>query len=491
MIQVLKSPFLLMALVLLATSCSSIKQRALMSTQPLPKKELIEDLNYLNEAVIRTHPIIINPTWSNKLDSFVNSIEQIEGEEISAFDYDNAIREATSLLGCVHTFVINSPFQDLLSEKIDEMGNYIFFPLRLFVDSSGLYLIDFECNSLDSSIQLPFQVDSINGVGSKELINSMSVHYPQDGYQKTLAYKLLNEHGAYFLRRHFYNVNSLLIKGELEDGEKLELNIEAVKEYENKRFIYYQPKGKIIVKGKNVSLFDLGTESAYLKLETVMYENYEMIHDTIFEYLTSNKKKNLIIDLRGNGGGSQIVYLDFLSHLSSDSLRIEMVKRDETGGLKFFNKKRHQDKPLKEFYNRFERIENGTKYYINPLAPKSTMFKGDLYVLIDGGTASGASQLASFLKNKMNAICVGQETGGGETGNNGHGYDQLELPNSKITINWPRYNVKLDLPIPINHRGVKPNFEIKYDPKSYLLNRDLEMEKVFQLMGNSDFINEE
>lgn len=490
MIQVLKPPFLLLAFILLAISCSSINQKGLMSTRPLPKKELIEDLNYLNEAVVKTHPIIINPVWSNKLDSFVNSIEQVEGEEISAFDYDNAIREATSLLGCVHTVVINSPFQGLLSEKINEMGNSIFFPLRLFIDSSGLYLIDVECNSLDSSIQFPFQVDSINGIGSQELIYSMSVHYPQDGYQKTLAYKILNEHGYYFLRRHFYDVNSLLIKGKSEDGEKVELNIEAVQKYENKSFRYYEPKGKPIVKEKNISLFDLGSESAYLKLETVMYENYQMIHDTIFEYLASNKKKNLIIDLRGNGGGSQIVYLDLLTHLSSDSLRIEMVKRDESGS-KIFNLKRQKGKPSKKFYNRFEKIENGTKFFINPLPPKATIFKGNLYVLIDGGTASGASQLASFLKNKMSAICIGQETGGGETGNNGHGYDQLELPNSKITINWPRYNVKLDLPISINLRGVKPNFEIRYDAKSYLLNRDLEMEKIFQLIGSSDFINEE
>ena len=109
-----------------------------------------------------------------------------------------------------------------------------------------------------------------------------------------------------------------------------------------------------------------------------------------------------------------------------------------------------------------------------------------MYVLIDGGTASAASQLTSFLKNKMGAICIGQETGGGETGNNGHGYDQLVLPNSKISINWPRYFVKLDLSIPINHRGVKPTFEIKYDPKNYLLNHDLDMEKAFQLIGVSN-----
>ena len=481
----MKTSILILLTYFICFSFNIIAQNLVSNTSPIFKKELIEDLNYLNNAVVNTHPIIINPTWSNKLDSFVNSIEQVEGAEISAFYYDNAIREAISLLGCVHTSVIKSPFQDLLSEKINEMGNYVFFPLRLFVDSSGLYLIDLESNSLDTSIQFPFQVDSINGIGSQEIINSMSVHYPQDGYQKTLAYKILNEHGAYFLRRHFYDVNSLRIKGRTEEGGTIALNIEAVQSYDNKSFRYYQPEGRPIVKEKDVALFDLGSESAYLKLETVMYENYQMIHKTIFEYLASTNKKNLIIDLRGNGGGSQIVYLDFLTHLSSDSLRIEMVKREEFG-LKYFNKKRQKDKPSKKIYKRCERIENGTQYFINPIPPKTTIFNGDLYVMMDGGTASGASQLASFLKNRINATCIGQETGGGETGNNGHGYDQLELPNSKITIRWPRYNVKLDLPIPINHRGVKPNFEIKYDAKSYLSNRDLEMEKVFQLIGNID-----
>lgn len=466
----------------LCVSFDSSAQNRVSNLQTFPKKELIEDLNYLNEAVVKTHPIVLNPTWSNKLDSFINSVELTMGAEISAFDYDHTIREATSVLGCYHSPVLTSPFQDLLYQRIQETGNYLFLPLRLFVDSSGLYLIDLESNNLDSSIQFPLQVDSVNGIGSQELICSMSKHFPQDGYQNTLAYNILSKHGAYFLKRHFYDVNSVLIKGKSEGGEQIELPVEAVQSYDNKTFRYYQPKGNPIVQQKDVSLFDLGTESAYLKLESEMYENYQLIHDTIFDYLVSTQKKNLVIDLRGNGGGSQMVYLDFLAHLSRDTFRIELIKRDEFR-FNYFTSKRRRDKPLKRFYKRSEKIENGTKYFINPLPHKTTLFNGNLYVLMDGETASAASQLASFLKNSLNVICIGQETAGGETGNNAHGYDELELPHSKITIMWPRYNVKLDIPIPINHRGVRPNFEIKYDPKSYLLNRDLEMEKVIQLIG--------
>lgn len=452
----------------------------------IPKQELIEDLKYLNKALDKTHPIVINPIWNNRLDAFINHVDAVKADEVTVFEYDQSIREAISLIGCVHTAVIKSPLQDVLSEKINEMGNNMFFPLRICVDSSGLYVLDLEEDSQESSIQFPFKVDSINGIGWQELIYSMSVHYPQDSYQKTLAYKLLNTHGYYFLRRHFYAVNSILIKGKSENGEKLELNVEAVQRYKNNQFEYYQPDGEQLIKEQNVSFFDLNSESAYVKMKTVSYENYQEVHKTIFDYLNSTKKDNLIIDLRGNGGGSQMVYLDFLSNLSSETLCIEMIKRDESG-LDFFSKKRHKAKPLKKYYKRSEKIEKGTKYFINPIPSKTTLFKGNLYVLINGETASGASQLASFLKNSLNAICIGQETAGGETGNNGHGYDQLELPNSKITINWPQYNVKLILPIPINHRGVIPNVEIKYEPKHYMLNRDLEMEKVFQLIIRKDY----
>jgi C-terminal processing protease CtpA/Prc len=125
----------------------------------------------------------------------------------------------------------------------------------------------------------------------------------------------------------------------------------------------------------------------------------------------------------------------------------------------------------------------GTAFITNVTYPKKERYNGNIYLLIDGFTASSACFLAANLKYKANAICLGQETAGGETGCNANSFQTLVLPNSKIKIQFPIFRFNNQIAIPENHQGIIPDYYIDYSANSYLQNKDLEIEKVLELIN--------
>ena len=115
------------------------------------------------------------------------------------------------------------------------------------------------------------------------------------------------------------------------------------------------------------------------------------------------------------------------------------------------------------------------------LSPKSH-FNGQIYVLINGRTASAASNLASILKEWTNAIIIGQESGGGYKSCNSGG-TFLKLPNSQLLI--PTRSAKFENNVLVSYEndGVTPDYLIP-DQCGQDSKVDVEMEFVLQLIAN-------
>ena len=156
-------------------------------------------------------------------------------------------------------------------------------------------------------------------------------------------------------------------------------------------------------------------------------DSYKEELDDFFTLIISKKTKNLIIDLRNNGGGKSQQYIaGFFTQ--NDYC---MLTRSSTSKKSTYKK---------HFKHRFS-----STYIVSKMASKmltdvttitkthSTQFKGKLYILINGNTASSASNLASTLKEWSNAFLVGEESGGSYKSCNS-GNLVLELPNSKIRV---------------------------------------------------------
>ncbi|WP_448636439.1 S41 family peptidase [Pedobacter panaciterrae] len=108
------------------------------------------------------------------------------------------------------------------------------------------------------------------------------------------------------------------------------------------------------------------------------------------------------------------------------------------------------------------------------------MFKGKIYVLINGGSFSASSLLAANMRNLKNVTFVGEETGGSKNVWTAGIIKNMTLPTSKLSLaygNMPAYFGDITN---IDGRGLMPDVSISYTIEDYLANKDLEMDWVLK-----------
>ncbi|MEM8892211.1 MAG: S41 family peptidase, partial [Bacteroidota bacterium] len=203
---------------------------------------------------------------------------------------------------------------------------------------------------------------------------------------------------------------------------------------------------------------------------------------------------HLILDLRNNEGGSEHHQMEFmsylygkpfklyqniyLSHLDFRPLKEIIIERDPKD-LLFNNDDEYMRKISSNLWiNNYKYSRN-----LNLQPPKENLFKGKLYVLINGSTFSSAADLAADIRKTTEATFIGEESGGTFEGPTGGNTIVVQLPHSKIMIRIsPNIHVGYMYQKHPIGRGVLPDYEIEYSIEDYLQRKDLELEKALELI---------
>jgi len=144
--------------------------------------------------------------------------------------------------------------------------------------------------------------------------------------------------------------------------------------------------------------------------------------DGYFKKIEQSKITNLIIDLRNNGGGAE-GYEDYVfSYLNSMPYRKYSYVQASAFSYSFYpytDRNTAEKQASLEVSLRREHSLNSDGRILRkagilePEKPKANAFKGNIFVLINGNTYSGGSELAALIRAHRKAIFIGQETGGG------------------------------------------------------------------------------
>ena len=198
---------------------------------------------------------------------------------------------------------------------------------------------------------------------------------------------------------------------------------------------------------------------AIVKIKSfVYYEDqfpvFKSFIDSCFQQIELHQIENLVIDLRNNGGGDPFCASYLLQYISDEAFRY--YKPGTT-----------------DYYKDLEK----------EILPHSNNFTGKLFVLINSLCSSTTGHLSSLLKQKNIGTLIGSETGATFICN--ARTINFKLKNTGINASVATKTYQTDVSGFRKDQGIMPDIQIDRNIDQLLSKRDLEMEKVMDLIKHN------
>lgn len=442
-------------------------------------------MNWLQSKILTYHPACEDTTTFDSV-SLAFQMAYYEAEKaLTETQFLLLIRKTLIPLRCGHTTAIPSKAYYSYFRKAKPKP---LFPLQLFARKEGLTVRYNGSN--DSTITVGNQLLNINQENWEILTNRILDFIPGDGYHASFKrYHLSLNFPTYylFLKGPSYSYEA----GILDSAGRFSSHVFSLRS-SGKASTKPKPSRSIIpLKSDKNHLLGLVAENqsiGYLKVDA--FSGSSNWYKTAFEEIKKRNLGYLILDLRGNSGGSLFNANNLLSYLMLDtfSFRFERVDRrirlDGNSNMSLAMRLTlEMFKWLPTSTSGFTpTCERKGEWLVNRFRFKpnaSIGFSGKLVVLMDGGTFSAASLVAAALRKKRNTPLVGEESGGAAGGSYAMITPTLELPRTKMRITLPLYRLNHEMG-KLPFRGLIPDQELTTDIILKIKGIDSEIEYLAQ-----------
>lgn len=224
----------------------------------------------------------------------------------------------------------------------------------------------------------------------------------------------------------------------------------------------------------------------HLNIQSFSHRRYTKAYRKIFKQLEKNKTENLIIDLRYNGGGSLGNSMLLMKYLLDEPVKQTSYTTIKKYPLKKYTKGNAMFRLTRVYFKLFskKRVNGDTTYFTMKIKPrKKNHYNNKIYVLTNGGSFSASCLVGAYLKETNRATFIGRETGGTIEGCNAVITAYYKLPNTKAKVRVPTFRLLHDVYTKGNTgHGIIPDYETNYTFKDLFYKKDLEMEKVMELI---------
>lgn len=473
-----------------------------------PQKKMRKDLKNFKSIRKQANSGLYKYRTEKQIDSIYSWADD-EIKNLTTYrDFYNLICKLTDFEGSTHneTYIPNKKLQNLALEKL----GYFPFPI-IWIE--GKWIVNFE----NTEIPLGSEIISINEVLIDEIISNLHKYYTTDGENLTGKKVGIRRDFAKYFRLHYGLKEHFSMKYKMLNKEEVESKIiYSVGYYDyyknfNNRFSksfdinYYSHlnenqkysfnKIDSFTAKLTIYSFAIGDEKTNKHLEYVKFL------EATFTQLKNENIKNLILDVRLNGGGddpNDVLTFSYLTQRNFQENKKAWISFKKIPLLKYYNSSVPRIiRPLfvGKFNNEFQEIfhlEDNNQFYQNENSkdhkiwtPNKNAFTGKIYLLVNPETASAASLFAAMVAGNENTTTIGEETMGGYYGHNGHTSLEYKLPKSKIVTQFSVVNLEQDVPKKenqIKNRGIIPDYYIVQTHKDYLNQTDTQLNFVYDLI---------
>ena len=493
---------------ILSGICATVFAQDQLQNRTLSQEELIEDFHFYRDILENTHPGLYRYNEKSEMQNTLDSVAALLDRDMNFYDFYRILASVNASVRCAHSFII--PYRDFDAYVMQKAKG---IPFYIYPAEEDMIVI---FNGSDNELIKPgFALTAVNGRPMEEIKEELMNLYWEDGYNIGGRRKVLE--GPVFSTFYYSLIDqpdefTLTFKDE--SGNEYEVKTAAKSFAETQKSFKKNPANKQVLKvfkntkdkNWNFKILKDVESTAYLRFtgfadpKAVSNESSaKLMKDfmlSVMEKVEAKKIENLILDLRDNAGGWDAMGIELYKFLSNTDQQFEYYGKgfavtNDTAYLKYSDLNAADIASLNE-----ELIPqpDGT-YLINPefdksaqdLKPYEERFKGQLYILINRGTGSAASEFAAIARSNKIGIIVGEEAGGAYEGMNGSSFLRFELPNSKMYVRTPLVSSTLAVkPVDEAGRGVMPDFEVQFRRGDVISRNDRQLKFVKQLIRESD-----